>query len=70
LEDVEWHERARGVPSCCGAFYATRLQERRSWVVSLSSLRLRAGCSNRPRGGSALELLGDYLLSTSRTKSV
>ena len=20
LEDVEWHERARGVPSCCGVF--------------------------------------------------
>jgi len=34
---------ARGVPSCRGAF--TRLQERRSWVVSFSIL-LRAGPRN------------------------
>ena len=73
LEDVEWHERARGVPRRCLHFNTNRLQERMSWVVSFSSLRpfgLRAGCSRVRRGGSGLELLGVCLPSTGPTKSV
>ena len=40
----------------------TRVHLTMSWVVSFSSLMLRAGCSRVRRGGSGLGSLGVYLL--------